>query len=143
MKDDAPNPDYKEIMEYDYSIKPLPKQDDYEKLKKAYEYLLSRYSENFIILNELTLKHQLLYAKYKHDTNAIKLLQGSNILSESSLFKENVSDATREEVLNILTTLKSTYEEYNTKLTELLTDNTKSAEEKRIEYLLKFLIQLS
>ena len=46
------------------------------------------------------------------------------------------------EVLNILTTLKSTYEEYNTKLTELLTDNTKSAEEKRIEYLLKFLIQL-
>ncbi len=141
MKTESPNPEYKEIMEHDYAIKPLPKQDDYAKLKKAYEYLLSRYSENLISLDKLTDKYQLLFAKYKTDTEAITVLQGSNLSMVQELCKDSVSDDRKREVSLVLDGLKDKYDKYNTNLIKLFKDDTKPNEYKRIQYLMQFLVK--
>lgn len=136
MKTESPNPDYKEIMEHDYAIKPLPKQDDYAKLKKAYEYLLSRYSENLITSDKLSDKYQLLFAKYKTNIEAIKLLQGSTMLHSEALFNDSIAVETAIEVLAKLSQLILKYQEYNQNLTRLFEDDSKPTEQKRIEYLM-------
>ena len=136
MKTDTPIPEYEEVMEHDYAIKPPPKQDDYANLKKSYEYLLSRYSENFITLNQLTEKYQLLFAKYKTDTEAITLLKGSTTLHSETLFNASIGPETAEQVLAKLTELILTYQEYNQNLTRLFQDDSTPTEQKRIEYLI-------